>query len=186
MISPRRLAVIGAPGSLAAAIGAALIATEAYAPAADGPVEAVLLDGSDAATETPFLDLDDAVFATQAIHATLDRIAALQGVLPRLAAGGSIVVIGTDAHLGRWHATGQAAASAALVGVMRSVAMEYGRHGLRTNLIALPLEATAANTALMSDAARQAAAMLDAVSINGETVLLDGGGNLKMRQAKRR
>ena len=120
------------------------------------------------------------------IDTTVDRVAMLQGAVTRVAPAASIVVIGSDAHLGRWHGTGQAAASAALLGIMRSVAMEYGRHGVRANMLALPLGTDAGDAAIVEDAARQAIAVFGSASITGETILIDAGANLKFRQARRR
>lgn len=185
MTRPYRLLALGPDGGVGAAVAAALIA-DGVCVAADGEVDAVLVDGMDVADETPFLDLIDAAFEAQVIDATLDRVAMLHAALPRLAAVASIVMLGSDAHLGRWHGTGQAAASAALVGIVRSVAMEYGRQGVRATMIALPLGAGSDDAALVADAARQAATLFAAESINGETILIDGGGNLKFRQARPR
>lgn len=185
MSEPCRLLVLGADDSLAAAIGTRLIA-EGFCVLVDGDANAVLIDGMDAATEMPFLDLEDDAFSAQVIDATVDRVAMLQDAVTRVAPAASIVVIGSDAHLGRWHGTGQAAASAGLLGIMRSVAMEYGRHGIRANMIALPLGTNATDAPLVADAARQALTLFETASITGETILIDGGGNLKFRQAKRR
>ncbi|WP_133021307.1 hypothetical protein [Sphingomonas sp. PP-CE-1A-559] len=184
-MQPRRLLILGATEGIAAAIGARLIA-EGTCVAADDAADAVLVDGTDTGDEIPFLELDDAAFSAQVIDATLDRVAMLHSALPRLGAAASIVVVGSDAYLGRWHGTGQAAASAALLGIMRSVGMEYARYAVRANMIALPLGTNADDSGTIGDAARQAAALFDAVSITGETVLIDGGNSLKMRQAKRR
>jgi NAD(P)-dependent dehydrogenase (short-subunit alcohol dehydrogenase family) len=185
MTGPHRLLILGADDGVAVAIGARLIA-EGLCVAAEDALDAVLVDAMDAGEETPFLDLDDAAFAAQVIGATLDRVAMLQSVLPRLGPSASIVAVGSDAHLGRWHGTGQAAASAALVGIVRSVAMEYARRGVRANMIALPLGTEACDGGLVRDAARQAAALFNTESITGETILIDGGANLKMLQARRR
>lgn len=185
MIEPHRLLILAETDSVASAIGANLIA-DGLCIAADSEVDAVLIDGMDMAEETPFLDLGEDAFAAQVIDATVYRVAALQDALSRLGPSASILVVGSDAHLGRWHATGQAAASAALVGIMRSVAMEYGRQGVRANMIALPFGTSADDEAVISDAATQAAALFDTRSITGETILIDAGGNLKFRQAKRR
>lgn len=185
MTRPYRLLALGPDGGVGAAVAAALIADRVCI-AVDGEVDAVLVDGMDGAEETPFLDLTDAAFEAQLIDATLDRVAMLHAALPRLAVAASIVVLGSDAHLGRWYGTGQAAASAALVGIVRSVAMEYGRQGVRANMIALPLGTGPGDAALVADAARQAATLFAAPSISGETILIDGGGNLKFRQARRR
>ncbi len=189
MTEPHRLLVL-APAdrnadSPAASIGARLIELGMCTPA-DGNADAVLIDGTDAPAATGFLDLADDAFEAQVIAATIDRVAMLQDALARVAPAASIVVIGTDAHLGHWHATGESAASAALLGTMRSVAMEYGCHGIRANMIALPLGSTAADTTLIEDAARQTLALFDTPSITGETILIDAGANLKFRQAKRR
>ncbi len=185
MIEPHRLLILGAGDGVAAAIGARLIA-DGICVAANDAVDAVLIDGMDASGDTPFLELDDAAFSAQVIDATLDRVGLLQSAFARLGPSASIVVLGSDAHLGRWHGTGQAAASAALVGIMRSVGMEYARRGVRANMIALPLGTGADEDRMIGDAARQAATLFSAESITGETILIDGGGNLKMRQAKRR
>lgn len=185
MIEPHRLLVLGADDGVAAAIGARLIA-DGICVAANDAVDAVLIDGMDSGGDTPFVDLDDAAFSAQVIDATIDRVGLLQSALPRLGPSASIVVLGSDAHLGRWHGTGQAAASAALVGIMRSVGMEYARRGVRANMIALPFGTGADDDGVIADAVRQAATLFSARSITGETILIDGGANLKMRQAKRR
>lgn len=185
LIEPHRLLALGAGDGVVAAIGARLIA-DGICVAANDAVNAVLIDGMDLGGDMPFLDLDDAAFSAQVIDATLDRVIQLQSALPRLGPSASIVVLGSDAHLGRWHGTGQAAASAALVGIMRSVGMEYARRGVRANMIALPFGTVADDHGMIGDAARQAATLFSAESITGETILIDGGGNLKMRQAKQR
>lgn len=185
MTEPYRLLVLGASDSPAAAIGARLTELGMCAPA-DGNADAVLIDGTDAPADTGFLDLADDAFDAQVIAATIARVAMLQNALARAAPAASIVVIGTDAHLGHWNATAQSAASAALLGIVRSVAMEYGRHGIRANMIALPLGTTAADITLVEDAARQTLALFGTPSITGESILIDDGANLKFRQAKRR
>ncbi len=185
MIEPHRLLALGPDDGVAAAIGARLIA-DGICVAANDAVDAVLVEGMDAGGDTLLLDLDDAAFSAQVIDATIDRVGLLQSALSRLGPSASIVVLGSDAHLGRWHGMGQAAASAALVGIMRSVGMEYSRRGVRANMIALPLGTGADDDGVIGDAARQAATLFGAASITGETILIDGGANLKMRQAKRR
>jgi NAD(P)-dependent dehydrogenase (short-subunit alcohol dehydrogenase family) len=182
--APHRLSVSGESAGIAAAIGERLIARGACIPA-EGQVTAALVDGCDRAGDTPFLELTDAQFGEQVIVTTLDRVAALQaalGVEPNL----RIVIVGTVAHLGGWNGVGQGAASAALIGIMRSVAMEYGRQGTRVNLIALPLGASRDDEALIEDAVTQAAALFASESITGQTIVIDRGENLYFRQARRR
>lgn len=181
---PSRLSVSGPSAGVAAAIGERLIARGACVPA-EGQATAMLIDGSDQLGDTPFLDLTDAQFSEQVLDATLERVAALQAAL---AAGPNlrIVIVGTVAHLGGWNGVGQGAASAALIGIMRSVAMEYERQGSRVNLIALPLGAGPGDDALIGDAATQVAALIASESITGQTIVIDRGENLYFRQARRR
>jgi NAD(P)-dependent dehydrogenase (short-subunit alcohol dehydrogenase family) len=179
--------MLGTPNGITAAIADMLVADHHCIMTGDGDqADILLIDGVDAAAPMPFLDLDDAGFTALAIDATLDRIVLLQQALTRAATPASIIVIGSDAHLGRWHGTAQSAASAALVGIVRSVAMEYARRDIGVTLLALPVDATPDDTTLIADAAAQAFALIGRRSINGETILLDGGANLKFRQAKRR
>ena len=182
--APHRLSVSGPSVGIAAAIGERLIARGTCVPS-EIQTTAMLIDGSDRQRDTPFLDLTDAHFGEQVVDTTLARVAAMQAALaaePNL----SIVIVGTVAHLGGWNCVAEGAASAALIGIMRSVAMEYGRQGARVNLIALPLGAAPEDDALMDDAATQAAALFASGSMTGQTIVIDRGENLYFRQARRR
>ncbi|MDP1027611.1 SDR family oxidoreductase [Sphingomonas sp. KR1UV-12] len=179
-MAARSLLVLGKADGVAAAIGAVLCAGD-YSPVAEGQIaDAILIDGVDEAPDTPFLDLTEEAFVAQAIDATLDRRAALLTALECAAADAAILVIASDAYLGRWHGAGQAAGSAALIGMMRSVAMEHGRSGLRVNALALPSGVDPEAAAVL------AAALIESPAAHGQCVLADGGDNLKLRQARRR
>lgn len=185
--SNRRLLLIGSGGGVAAEVAERLIDEDPWIACTPGDLaDAVLIDGMDVATETPFTEVQDDALAALVIDATLVRVAALQSALPRVAPSGAIVVIGSDAYLGRWYGAAQAAASAALVGIVRSVAMEYGRSGLRINLLALPLGITRDDRVAIDDAAVQVRALCDIRSMNGQTLVMDHGHNLRFAQSRRR
>lgn len=179
-MAARSLLVLGDASGIAAAIGAVLCAGD-YASVRDGEAaEAILIDGVDDVAATPFLDLSEDAFTAQVIDATLNRRAAFLIALERATADAAILVIASDAYLGRWHGAGQAAGSAALIGMMRSVAMEHGRTGLRVNALAVPPAVDPGAAGVL------AAALIESPAAHGQCVLADRGDNLKLRQARQR
>ena len=172
--------------SPAARIGRLLIDDGRCTTASSAPAGGVLIHAFDTPDDIGFLDLDEDRIEALLVEQTLRRVADLQAALPRLARPGNIVVIGSDAYLGRWHRVAQAAASAAMTGIIRSIALEYARDQLRINLLALPGTPLEDDAALLDDAARIAFDLLTTRAITGETILLDDGNNLMMRQARRR
>jgi NAD(P)-dependent dehydrogenase (short-subunit alcohol dehydrogenase family) len=184
---PLRVLFSAQRSGIVAAVRAVLLADGLCEAAGEGDeADVCLVDAFDGADEIPVLELDDVQFDAAFVEATLDRVADLQTGLARLPRPANIVVIGSDAYLGRWNGAAQASASAAMIGVVRSLAMEHARAGLRVNMLALPLEARADNERLLRDAAAQALTLLQTSSITGETVLVENGDNLKFRQARRR
>ncbi len=183
----RSLLVLGGEGGMAAAIAARLCVENGYQLVQDGePAGAILIDAMAHGPETPFLDLSDSDFMAQVVEATLDRRDAFVDALSRVAERGAILVVASDAYLGRWHAAGQAAGSAALIGMMRSLAMEHARRGIRINALALPAGVDPSDAAVVGEAIGLAAALLESGTISGQCVVADRGDNLMMRQARRR
>lgn len=181
------LLVLGPAGGPASAVGSRLIAGGGFAAAGDRPAGAVLVDAVDVmeAGERPFLELSDEEFLAAAVAPTVARAGLLQTALARATPDGAIVVLISDAYLGRWHGAATSAASAAMVGAVRSLAMERGRHGLRANAVALPV-GREADDDVRDAAALHAGALLLGTEANGTVVLLDRGENLRLRQARRR
>lgn len=183
----RSLLGLGDGTGMAAAIAARLRVAGGYEAAGAGePVAAILIDAMAQGARVPFLDLSDADFTAQVVDATLACRALFVEALSRVAEGGAILIVTSDAYLGQWYATGQAAGSATLIGMMRSIAMEQARRGVRVNALALPATADPGDTSLIDDAGRLAAALLESGAVSGQCVVADGGGNLMMRQARRR
>jgi len=182
----RRLIAPEDVGAVAGWIGARLRADWGFTRACDGAADALLIDAFDDADAGRALAVDDDRFEAVFVERTLDRIAALQHGMIRLTRPANILVIGSDAYLGRWDGVAQAAASAAIVGVVRSLAMEHAPAQWRVNMLALPLGTRPDDAALIADAAAQASVLLTTRSITGTTVLIDDGNNLKFRQARRR
>jgi NAD(P)-dependent dehydrogenase (short-subunit alcohol dehydrogenase family) len=151
-----------------------------------GEGDALLVGALDDPAGLPALVTDDELFDAAFVRTTLDRVAMLQREIPRLQRPSNIVVVGSDAYLGRWHGIAQAAASAAMIGIVRSLALEYAPEPLRINMLALPLGTQVDDLDLIQDAATHAFDLLTTRSITGETILLDDGNNLKLRQARPR
>jgi NAD(P)-dependent dehydrogenase (short-subunit alcohol dehydrogenase family) len=181
-----RLLTLDPANGISSAIAAALL-HNGFVAAPDGAeCDAALVDSFDVPDDFPFDALRDEDFDAVALAPTLDRVELLHRARATLEGAGNIVVVGSNAYLGRWHGVAQAAASAAMVGLVRSIAQEFAPQGIRVNLLALPHDTTPANAGLIEDAAQQAKVLLRTRTLTGTTILMDDGGNLKFRQARRR
>jgi NAD(P)-dependent dehydrogenase (short-subunit alcohol dehydrogenase family) len=134
-----------------------------------------------------FRDMTDADF----IGALEDQLYVLTDAMrfaaPRMVAGGAIVHVGSKAHLGTWDGVELAAAGAACVALMRSLALEL--RGIRVNTLAAdfvgePWDSQASRVDLAATVAWLGGS--SALLISGETILLDSARSLRMPLADRR
>jgi NAD(P)-dependent dehydrogenase (short-subunit alcohol dehydrogenase family) len=133
------------------------------------------------------LDIDDAELDAST-EGFLDLFGALRQAVPQLADGSAVVAIGSRGHLGAWGGAHEMAFAGATVGVMRSVALENMRRGVRANVVAAPLP----EDRMGEDSARKVAELVafllsDAsAAVNGELLLATEGRSLQIREARDR
>ena len=144
---------------------------------------ATLIDACNAQTAKPFAELSDRDFADGLINPVLEISDALRTAL---AVSDRIIVVISQGYLGDWHRVPEAAASAAIVGLMRSLALEYMVNDIIFNIIALPLGAAEDDAALIEEAAWLVELLLKSSAISGQILTLDHGRSLKMTKARRR
>lgn len=167
--------IIATPGSLAEAIGNKVASDQA------GTV--TLIDASNPQPKAGFAELDDEAFTRGLVTPVLDISDALQVALTN---SRRIIVIGSQAYLGDWHRIPEAAAGAAIIGLVRSLALEYASADMAINMIALPTDALNDDAVLIQEAALLVELLIKSSAISGQILTLDNGRSLKMAQARRR
>lgn len=136
-----------------------------------------------------FRDMTDDDFLSPLEQQLFEFVAAVQFAAPRLASGGSIVLVTSKAHLGTWDGVEIAASGAACVAMARSMALELGGQGVRVNTVAPDFVGRAWDTAISRKALAETVAWLASPAsmlISGETILLDEGRSLYMALAAKR
>ncbi|HEX8484539.1 SDR family oxidoreductase [Sphingomonas sp.] len=128
-----------------------------------------------------FRDMTDADFTSALEDQLYVLTEAVRFAAPRMAAGGAIVHVGSKAHLGTWDGVELAAAGAACVALVRSLALEL--RGIRANTLATDFvgerwDSEASRIDLAATVAWLGSA--SARLISGETILLDSGRSLRM------
>jgi 3-oxoacyl-[acyl-carrier protein] reductase len=147
---------------------------------------ALIINRGAALTPTAFEAVTDDAFDAALEDSLLGVFDLIQDWVPRLADGAAIVVVTSRAYLGAWGAAPEAAASAALAGFCRSLALELASRGIRVNLAAADfLEAYASDSAGRSRIAEAVAWLASDRSgaVSGQVMLLDQGRGLQMREA---
>jgi len=133
--------------------------------------EAVTDDGFDAALEDSLLTVFDLI----------------QNWVPQLADGAAIVVVTSRAYLGAWGAAPEAAASAALAGFCRTLALELAPRGITVNVAAADFADAYASDPTGPARIAEAVAWLASgrsSAMSGQVLLLDRGRGLQMREAQ--
>ena len=189
---PRTAVLLGTEQGVRAEL-AALLAGHGFAVSAQladvGELDLLVIDTSLAASETRFREVTDDAFLAALEHQLLEPVAAIQAAAPQLRDGGAIVLIASRAHLGGWGGADVVAGGAALVGMMRSIALEFASRAIRINLIAPDYLGAASPTAATLAEIADTAAWLagpGGAAVSGETILLDRGHSLRMNEAARR
>lgn len=157
------------------------------------PTEAVL-DMLVVDLTMPSSDLPFRAVTEDDLRAVLDGqlyalVAAVQAAVPRMSAGGGIVLIVPRTYLGSWGGVHGAAAAAACVAMGRSMAIELAPRGIRVNSVATgrlgdTWEVPRARADIAATVAWLAGG--DSGQVTGETILVDRGASLQMVQAVRR
>ena len=160
----------------------------------------VLLDGAERAYGAELVEAfaRDAVVLTPATDTgepldvlLLNRplvVEQVQTLLPRLGSSSRIVVVSARGHLGAWGGAHLMAASAGLIGLVRSLALELGERGIRVNALAPDFAGERWDGPATRREVAEAARFLarpDMSLLSGQTLLLDGMRSLRMSEARR-
>jgi NAD(P)-dependent dehydrogenase (short-subunit alcohol dehydrogenase family) len=168
-MTDRAIRVIGADTPIGAAVARAA-AGAGYGPAGDdGPIDALFVAPFATAAEGGIAAMPADIFATAIDDLLADTIRATRTALPRLLERrGALVFSVPDAGLGIAAIT----AGAAIETLVRSIAYQYGAHGVRANVIRTPGPASPAGA---EDVARLALFLLspDASFMTGALIRAD-------------
>ena len=139
-------------------------------------------------TNQPFDSITDAEFEDALADQLYDLVAVAQAVLPKLLRGGRIVNVGSRGHLGAWGGAHLMAASAAMAGMTRSMALELAAHGISVNHVAAGFAGTSWDTPENRRYVANTVCHLAAsdTGLVGETLIVDGGRSLRMSESRRR
>lgn len=157
--------------------------------AGGGPLDALVVNMPVILAETRFADITDDQFRSTLDEQIYEPAAAAQAAAARLVQGGAIVHIASRAHLGGWGGAHQMAAGAALIGLSRSMALEFADAGVRVNVVAPGFPGERWDTPEARAEIADVVAFLigpGSTSISGETILLDRGTSLRMTESARR
>lgn len=132
-------------------------------------------------------DIDDAAFEAAIDAQLLSVVRTAQAALPRLREGARIVHVGSRGHQGAWGGVHQMAASAGLVAMTRSMALELQPEGFSVNLVASEFTHERQDTPRNREAVAHAVSMLAAPhgGITGQCLVIDGLASLRMSEARR-
>jgi 3-oxoacyl-[acyl-carrier protein] reductase len=150
---------------------------------------ALIINRGAALTPTAFEAVTDDAFDAALEDSLLGVFDLIQDWVPRLADGAAIVVVTSRAYLGAWGAAPEAAASAALAGLCRTLALDLAPRGIRVNLAAADFVEVYASDPAGRIRVAEAVAWLAsdrAGAVSGQIVLLDQGRGLQMREAQLR
>lgn len=135
-----------------------------------------------------FRAMTDADFVEPLEQQLYEFVEAAQFALPRMSAGGSIVQISSSGHLGTWEGVDVAAAGAAAVAMVRSMALEFAERGIRVNTLAADYVGGRSDDPPMRDDLAATVVWLGSAAsrlISGEAILLNRGGSLQMALSRR-
>lgn len=143
-------------------------------------------------TQLRFDAVTDADFDAAMSDMLYDVVEIVQSAVPRLLAGGRIVLVGSRGHLGAWGGVHLMAASAALAGMMRTMALELASSGpagkgIAVNLVAAGFVGSTWDTPGSRRQVANAVGFLAEpdTGLIGETVIVDGGRSLRMSESRR-
>jgi hypothetical protein len=154
----------------------------------EGLFDTVVINAATDRANTSFLELEDQEFFDRCVTGLSDLFITLQEVSKRLRSGGSMVVIGSRAYAGMWYGADRAAWSAALIGLCRSLAIEFKADQKRVNVICPELTDRPPSEQVVQSVASTAVflASQGSVGINGEHFVVDNAASLQMKEARQR
>lgn len=152
-----------------------------------GHIDILVINRPVTVTQLRFGDVTDADFDAAMGDGLYDVVEAVQAALPTLAPGSRIVLVSARGHLGAWGGVHLMAASAALAGVMRTMALELVGRNIAVNLVAAGFIGTAWDTPAARRQVANAVCLLAEpdTGLVGETLIVDGGRSLRMSESRR-
>lgn len=160
----------------------------AHASGATEKIDVLVINVPAAAGDDGFLDISDTAFAAAMQHYLFAPVAATQAALPSLTEGARIVFVSSKGYLGAWGGAHLMAASAALVAMVRSLALELADRQISVNLVAPDFIGSKWDQPPARQTVANAVSYLASphTGVSGETMLLDGGRSLRMAESRRR
>ena len=180
------MVLVGAERAFGAEIAAALAAA-GYA-AGDGALDVLVVNVPVVVGAVRFADVSDADLADTLETMVFGVVEAVQAALPRMATGGRIVVVAARGHLGAWGGAHLMAGNAALIGLMRSMALEFSERGIRVNALAPDFVGQRWDTPAARAEVAEAVVFLaraDMHMLTGQTLLLDAARSMRMVESRR-
>lgn len=186
MVGARSLSlkVFGNGSGVAEAIAGRLTDIHGFVETGDGPFDLVVIDAVDEARSIRFLDLSDEDFERLYLAPTI-RLERMVGVARALTgSSGSLLLVGTDAFLGKPESAPQAAAAGSMIQLGRSL----GRMcpPVRCNMLILPIEPARRRPGMFDDAACFASVVAGSERLCGLRLFLDGAAHLDSRYVDHR
>ena len=151
-------------------------------------VEVLVINAPVTEANRSFDSITDAEFDGALTEHLYDIVAVAQHVLPKMLRGGRIVNVGSRGHLGAWGGAHLMAASAAMAGMTRCMALELAADGISVNNVAAGFAGTSWDTPENRRNVANTVCHLAApnTGLVGETLIVDGGRSLRMSESRRR
>ena len=150
------------------------------------PIDILVINRPVIASLLHFADVTDADFDAAMSDMLYDVVEIVQTSLPRVPPGSRIVLVGSRGYLGARGGVHLMAASSALAGLMRTMALELAGQGIAVNLVAAGFVGTPWDTPASRRQVANAVCMLAEADTGlvGETVIVDGGRSLRMSESR--
>lgn len=134
-----------------------------------------------------FDDIGDDDFGKALQDQLLDVVSIAQAALARLRPGGRIIHVGSRGYQGAWGGAHQMAASAALLAMTRSMALELEPEGFCVNFVATEFSDERTDTERNRQAVAHAVSLFAApdAGITGQHLVIDSLNSLRMSEARR-
>lgn len=168
------LLVLARPNSLAQNLGYAL----ANVVDRDLAARSAVVDAVAIARRAPLNDLSDDDLEEGFVQQIVELTTRMQRAV---AERDRILMIGSGEHLGDWNNAVAASHDAAVIGIMRSLALEHMRRGISINILTLPNHQTA-----IEDALDLATGLLASQAVSGQVLIVDGANSLRLAKAQPR
>lgn len=182
--------LVGAGAPFGAEIAAALAAEGYNLASLDEArvIDVLVINTPVTLTGARFEQISDEQFNEAMATILFEPVFQAQAALSRMPRGGRIVLVASRGHQGAWGGAHLMAASAALAGMARSMALELSDDGLMVNLVAPDF----VNPDKIDPASREVARAVAYFAapqtglLTAQAMVLDGARSLRMSESRRR